>query len=83
MNCTCISDLEKKSKAHFVERGMFKKPIKSVVMKGVTLGITDTQCVTRTANYLEIELEGQKKKEQIAMFHTFCPFCGVKQGVEE
>ena len=79
MNCNCVSELEKKATEKFKESGQFKKPVKRVVMGGVTLAISDSKCESRTVNYLEVELEGQKKIERIAMFHTFCPFCGVKQ----
>ena len=82
MNCTCISDIEKKVKQHLIDQGKLKKPVKAVFMQGVILQIVDHGATTRTVNYLEIELEGQKKREQISMTHTFCPFCGVKQGAE-
>lgn len=80
MKCTCVSDIEKKVKEKLITSGQFKKPVKTVVMDGVTLAVSDSKCESRTVNYLEIELEGQKKLERIAMFHTYCPFCGVKQG---
>jgi alpha-D-ribose 1-methylphosphonate 5-triphosphate synthase subunit PhnH len=79
MKCACVSDIEKRATEKFKEHSPFKRPVKRVVMGGVTLAITDALCESRTVNYLEIELEGQNKIEKMAMFHTFCPFCGVKE----
>ena len=81
MNCTCISRIEKKITAHLLENGKFKKPVKSVRMDGTVMTF-EKNAVTRTANFINIELEGQKKLERMSMIHTFCPFCGVKQEPE-
>lgn len=82
MNCTCITDLESKVTARLIEQGRFKKTIKRVEMKGVTLKLVGNNAVSATVNIFEIELEGQKKLEHINMFHNFCPFCGVSQEVK-
>lgn len=79
MNCTCISDIEKKILDRLIEKNKFNKPVKAVKMQGVVIQFGSNQAVLRTSNTLEIELEGQKKKQSINMLHGFCPFCGVKQ----
>jgi len=79
MNCTCVSDIEKRLLAHCIEKGKYKKPVKGVRMLGTAITIGGNEAKIRTCNSIEIELEGQKKKETISMFHTFCPFCGIKQ----
>jgi len=79
MNCTCVSDLEKKLLAHCSEQGKYKKPVKGVRMLGIAITFGRNETKIRTCSSIEVELEGQKKKEMISMFHTFCPFCGIKQ----
>jgi len=79
MNCTCVSDLEKKLLAHFSEQGKYKKPVKGVRILGIAITFGRNETKIRTCSSIEVELEGQKKKETISMFHTFCPFCGIKQ----
>lgn len=79
MNCNCISDIERRVKEHVIKNGKMKKPVNDVRMQGVVIGVTDgNDMYTRTANTMEITLEGQKKKETMSMFHSYCPFCGVK-----
>jgi hypothetical protein len=34
----------------------------------------------RRLTNITIKVEGQKKKYDVGMTHTFCPFCGEKQG---
>jgi len=79
MNCTCVSDLEKKLLAHCSEQGKYKKPVKGVRVLGIAITFGRNEAKIRTCSSIEVELEGQKKKEMISMFHTFCPFCGIKQ----
>ena len=79
MNCTCVSDIEKKVLDQLTEKGRFNKPVKTVKMKGVVIQFGGNQAVSRTSNVLEIELEGQKKMPTMSMVHSFCPFCGIKQ----
>lgn len=80
MNCTCIEDIEKKALDKLIEKGKFNKPVKAVKMQGVVIQFGGNQAVACTSNALEIELEGQKKKQTMSMLHSFCPFCGVKRG---
>lgn len=79
MNCTCISDLEKKALNELVEMGKFNKPVKAVRMTGVVIQFGNPKAVARTSNVLEIELEGQKKMQTMNLLHSYCPFCGIKQ----
>ena len=76
--CNCIKDLEKKIANHLTEKKAYRKPIKKVELKGkcFTLGGSDVSLQTRTD--FEVTLEGQKKKNIVPVFHSFCPFCGVK-----
>lgn len=76
--CKCINEIEGKALAQLQEQSEFKKPVIGVRMQGVTFPIIENSLTTRTCNQLEIKLEGQKKRPQMAMVHTFCPFCGEK-----
>lgn len=78
MNCNCFSETEERIKAHVIEQGMFKKPVKSASLKGVAMTLSSSTLGSRSYQDIEIELEGQKKKPTIAIYHTYCPFCGVK-----
>lgn len=79
MNCGCITRIENDVKATLIEQGRFKKPIKDVTMKGVVMVVSDDLGLQSiTANEIQIELEGQKKKETLRMVHSYCPFCGAK-----
>lgn len=79
MNCGCIARIEKDVTTRLGEQGRFKKPIKKVEMQGVVIRVTkDLGLQSATANTLQIELEGQKKKETMQMMHSYCPFCGTK-----
>jgi len=31
-----------------------------------------------TFNYTEIQLSGKTKQKSVAVYHTYCPFCGKK-----
>ena len=78
MNCKCINELENKIlEAHPVWKG---KKVSSVKMDKIfTFNPTDI----RTSTNVSIEVEGQNKKYNVGMTHTYCPFCGVKQAREE
>lgn len=79
MNCDCIESIEKDAKARLSEQGRYKKPIKEVKMQGVIIRVTkDMGLQSATASTLQIELDGQKKKETMHMVHSYCPFCGTK-----
>ena len=75
-NCNCISDTETRIKKHVIEKEIFKKPVKSASLKSVA--VTFPHFIRRSVSEIEFELEGQKKKPTISIFHTYCPFCGVK-----
>lgn len=77
--CNCISELEENLKALAEEKGMYKKPIKSVSMAGKTLSIGGNQLNSVVVHDFEIELEGQKKRKTIKIKHSHCPFCGEKK----
>jgi hypothetical protein len=78
MNCNCINELEKKIlEAHPEYKG--KKVTHVNMDKIFTLNPTGI----RTSTNVSIEVEGQKKKYNVGMAHTYCPFCGVKQVKEE
>jgi len=75
MNCNCIKEIESKIlEKHPTWNG---KNVTDVSMDKIfTFNPTDV----RTSTNVVIEVEGQKKKYDVGMTHTFCPFCGEKQG---
>lgn len=74
MNCKCIEEIESKIKeAHPTWAG---KKIVGIKMDKV---FTFSPIDIRTSTNIIIEVEGQKKKYDVGMTHTFCPFCGEKQ----
>ena len=78
MNCNCIKEIEEIIlEAHPSWSG--KKVVEVKVDKIFTFNPTDV----RTSTNVVIEVEGQKKKYDVGMTHTFCPFCGIKQSKEE
>lgn len=76
--CDCITEIEKTALDDMQEKKRYKKPVAAVRMEGVVFPITGDKMTTRTCNVLEVELEGQKKRQEVSMFHTYCPFCGQK-----
>ena len=76
--CNCIKDIEEKALERLVEQKRFKRPIKRVEMMGIIFPFAGGTLSVKTANTLCIELEGQKRKHEISMAHSYCPFCGDK-----
>jgi hypothetical protein len=78
MNCKCITEIEEKVKeAHPEWNG---KKVTSIKMDKIfTFNPTDI----RTSTNMVVEVEGQKKKYDVGLTHTFCPFCGIKQTNKE
>lgn len=54
----------------------FKKPIQDVQCAGIVLSFASGKAVS-TSTFI-LSLDGQKKKEEIKLAHSFCPFCGEK-----
>jgi hypothetical protein len=74
MNCDCIKEIEAKIiEAYPVYNN--KKVVDVKMDKIFTFNPTDI----RTSTNVMIEVEGQKKKYDVGMTHTFCPYCGIKQ----
>ena len=69
-----MSEIENKAFEDLQNFPRFKKPVESVKLKGVGFPIVAGVLSTRTLNALEVSLEGQKKKAEISIFHSFCPF---------
>ncbi|OIO03135.1 MAG: hypothetical protein AUJ49_04870 [Desulfovibrionaceae bacterium CG1_02_65_16] len=69
--CTCIRDLQERIRTKY--DGKFKKPIESVRVDVETDFKTGK---TFTYSEAKIVLVGQKKKEELLIAHSFCPFCG-------
>lgn len=82
MDCNCIQEVEKMATEHLHENGKFKKPVKRVKLSGIGFTPNNGIVGTRTYSNLEIELEGQKKKITMPLFHNYCPYCGKKIGEE-
>lgn len=72
--CDCITRLEHKAKEHLASN--YTKPIRETRMKGIVFPLVDNTIEMRTCNYIEVELEGQKKRDQVPFHHNYCPFCG-------
>jgi len=77
MECKCITEIENKIlEAHPIWKG---KKVATVKMDKI---FTFNPTNIRTLTNIVIEVEGQKKKYDIGMTHSFCPFCGIKQSKE-
>lgn len=78
MNCKCIEEIEKKiHEAHPTYNG---KNVSSVKLEKI---FTFNPVNIRTSTNVVIEVEGQKKKYEVGLTHTYCPFCGVDQRNEK
>lgn len=78
MKCNCIKEIESKIKeAHPMWQGK-----KVVNVKIPVVYVFSNPPSTRTNTNVEIEVENQKKKYEVGLNHTFCPFCGIKQTEE-
>ncbi|BBE51166.1 hypothetical protein OYT1_ch1619 [Ferriphaselus amnicola] len=80
MNCDCLTEIKAKLLEYVTRPKYFKKPVKRLELSGITMLLQDNKFVTRTCSQVEVELEGQKKKETFPMVHSFCPYCGKSQG---
>jgi hypothetical protein len=80
MNCDCLTEIKAKLLEHVKRPGHFKKPVKRLELLGITMLLQDNKFITKTFSQVEVELEGQKKKETFQMVHSFCPYCGKSQG---
>lgn len=79
MNCNCIKEIENKIlEAHPQWSG---KKVVSVKMDKI-FTFSPFQPNIRTSTNIVIEVEGQKKKYNVEMTHTYCPFCGTSQAQE-
>jgi len=75
--CECIEKLESKVKEHVIENKVFRKPVKSVAMRGKIISLSDG-FKSRLSSDFEIELERQKKRESMPVAWSYCAFCGEK-----
>ena len=78
MNCNCITEIEEKVKDTHPEWN--GKKVVSIKMDKI---FTFNPTAIRTSSNLVVEVEGQKKKYDVGITHTFCPFCGENQSLEE
>lgn len=83
--CECVKDIEAKVLESLTTTARYKKPVQGVSLTGVGFPIVGGKMLMRTCSDIAVTLDGQKKVEKMAMFHTFCPFCGTKyeSGVHE
>ena len=78
MKCNCIKEIQEKiQEAHPIWNG---KKVVSVKVPVVYIFSNPPRSVTQTN--IEIEVENQKKKYEVGLNHTYCPFCGIKQSEE-
>lgn len=78
--CDCVNDIEARLLENVKASGRHKKPVLSVSLKGVGFPIVRGELQVRTCSTIEVTLDGQKKKDEVSLFHVFCPFCGEKYG---
>lgn len=77
MKCNCITEVTEKIKQDLQENPRYKKPVKKIEIIGVGFSLSNAGGVeSRLFNPIEVELEGQKKRERLSLFHSYCPFCG-------
>lgn len=76
--CNCVKQIEDRALEKLKSDTRFKKPVKGVKLLGRTLQIDGGTLRSRTTNTLSIELEGQKKRVEMPVAHSYCPFCGEK-----
>lgn len=55
-----------------------EKYVRHVLRTGYSEFCIDNSLVLRTCSRAIIELEGQKKKLEQNIMHSYCPFCGEK-----
>jgi len=75
--CDCVEKIESDIKEKCQKN--YKKNISSVICAGKILELKGGK--VKTTSMFNIELEGQKKIEEIKVAHSFCPYCGVSVAV--
>lgn len=76
--CNCVKDIEVRMLENFKSSDRYKKPVQAVSINDVGFPIVDGKLLMLTCSTLEVTIDGQKKKEKVNMFHSYCPFCGLK-----
>ena len=71
-NCDCVKPLVDKAVELLVDH---PEKITEVYLEPVTLS-------GGTASWLEVKIDGAKRKKRFPVVHTYCPFCGKKFGDE-
>jgi len=76
MNCECLTNTEKKLLDNYnANEKNKKKALSASIEKGFIFG---KKLQTITYSNVAFQLEGQKKECKLRLFHSFCPFCGIK-----
>ena len=76
MNCECLTKLPPRMIEKFNKENTYKHQVLDVTIPKAY--IFSEEPTMRTCTVMEIELEGQKRKINQNIMHSFCPFCGVK-----
>ena len=80
MNCSCITDIEKRLEKQFVEQ--YGKPA-NVECQSSGFAIGKTLTVIHKTNFkVTADVPGYKRGNPLAIIASFCPFCG-KSAKEE
>lgn len=81
MNCNCINDIPA-----LVADGtnQFKNKIITKA-KFINFGLALKGSTLQTISFspMEIEVEGFKRPQTYDIYHSYCPFCGVKVGKDQ
>lgn len=74
MNCSCISDIEKRIGTQFAEQHGKPAHVECAAV-GFTLG-KSLDIVHKTDFKITADVPGYKRGNKLAMIASFCPFCG-------
>lgn len=81
MNCNCLQEIPK-----LVADGtqQFKnRIITKATFNNFGLALTGSALQVISFSPMEIEVEGYKRPQAYSIYHSYCPFCGVKIGKEK
>lgn len=75
--CDCINTIEKKVFEKYKDEKFNNKTVNSANFMDIGFFASGR---SKTFSRIGLDLNGQKKKWEINMIHSFCPFCGEKVG---
>jgi hypothetical protein len=81
MNCDCLEKLEQSLKEYYQKTEAKNSRIESVTINNlaISIGIGLITYNPATLTIVKDTANGEKvSNRKINMYHTFCPFCGIK-----